>query len=706
MRTILSLPFLALAFGAQAQSASELSTVRVMAVVSQVPPRITLQWQAVSGATGFTIYRRAANENGWTSPLATLPGSAQTYADATVQVGTAYEYKVVRNAAQSGYGYIRSGISVPEVDQRGKLVLLVESVLAAGLAPELDQLQTDLEGDGWIVLRHDVSAGASPVSVRAVIIADHAADPGRVKAVYIVGHVPVPYSGDVNPDGHIEHLGAWPCDGYYGDMDGAWTDTQVNNTSASYTRNHNVPGDGKFDQSDMPSPVELQVGRVDLSRMDAFPLSEVQLTRQYLAKAHAWKTGEMTVPARASVWDNLTWVGTPLAFSGFAGAAPCVGVDSVLDLNVQQQMFFWQHYQATDELFTFQCSTGLLGAGVSGTTFTGTSNGLSTADLIANEHGGVFNMSVGSYFGDWDNPDNFLRASLASGNSLVHAWSGMPIWYVHPLAMGEPIGYCALRTMNNTPTDFAPQNGGWQASPMSRTHLGLMGDPSLRLRYIAPPSDLVATNDQWFASFNWSASPEPVDGYHIYRIDEATESIVRITSAAVQGTSYTSSAPFDPGARYMVRAIKLMTTPSGSYHDLSLGAMAIAQGQQVPDCLGVLGGAAIPGTACDDGNASTVGEVYDATCTCLSSSIGIPEQGRGSLRAWPSPADGSLYVAAPFVTGELVLRSSTGGIMRRQRMEGDRARVDVGAFPSGVYLLEYTADSRTLPMKLRFVVQR
>ncbi|MBK8498260.1 MAG: hypothetical protein IPL52_05465 [Flavobacteriales bacterium] len=46
------------------------------------------------------------------------------------------------------------------------------------------------------------SAGASPVSVRAAIIADHAADPGRVKAVYIVGHVPVPYSGDVNPDGH------------------------------------------------------------------------------------------------------------------------------------------------------------------------------------------------------------------------------------------------------------------------------------------------------------------------------------------------------------------------------------------------------------------------------------------------------------------------------------------------------------------------
>ncbi|MBK9194206.1 MAG: hypothetical protein IPO17_04285 [Flavobacteriales bacterium] len=29
--------------------------------------------------------------------------------------------------------------------------------------------------------------------------------------------------------------------------------------------------------------------------------------------------------------------------------------------------------------------------------------------------GSVFNMSFGSYFGDWDNKNNFLRAALASG---------------------------------------------------------------------------------------------------------------------------------------------------------------------------------------------------------------------------------------------------------------------------------------------------
>jgi hypothetical protein len=43
------------------------------------------------------------------------------------------------------------------------------------------------------------------------------------------------------------------ADVYYADLDGTWTDASVNNTSASSPRNHNVRGDGKFDQSKVPS---------------------------------------------------------------------------------------------------------------------------------------------------------------------------------------------------------------------------------------------------------------------------------------------------------------------------------------------------------------------------------------------------------------------------------------------------------------------
>src|SRR5207253_1848922 len=110
-------------------------------------------------------------------------------------------------------------------------------------------------------------------------------------------HVPVPYSGKINPDGHSDHVGAWPADVYYGDIDGNWTDTTVDFTqstrppsdAADNLRLTNRPGDGKFDQDQIPSAVELEVGRVDLANMpgddywgvDAVIPSETELLRRY-----------------------------------------------------------------------------------------------------------------------------------------------------------------------------------------------------------------------------------------------------------------------------------------------------------------------------------------------------------------------------------------------------------------------------------------
>ena len=47
-------------------------------------------------------------------------------------------------------------------------------------------------------------------------------------------------------------------------METAWTDVSVNVTVASDPRNHNIPGDGKFDQSYIPGTLELAVGRIDM----------------------------------------------------------------------------------------------------------------------------------------------------------------------------------------------------------------------------------------------------------------------------------------------------------------------------------------------------------------------------------------------------------------------------------------------------------
>ena len=52
-------------------------------------------------------------------------------------------------------------------------------------------------------------------SVKSKIQAQYNSDPTNVKAVYLIGRVPVPYSGDIKPDGNANHEGAWPSDGSF-----------------------------------------------------------------------------------------------------------------------------------------------------------------------------------------------------------------------------------------------------------------------------------------------------------------------------------------------------------------------------------------------------------------------------------------------------------------------------------------------------------
>src|SRR5262249_22985188 len=134
---------------------------------------------------------------------------------------------------------------------------------------------------------------------------DYRADPEHTQAVFLLGHIPVPYSGDLAPDGHVEHMGAWPADLYYGVLDGEWTDANVNDASASDPRNWNVPGDWKFDQSEPTSAVALHVGRVDFAHLPASALSEVELLRQYLRKDHNFRQGRLQAQPRGLIDDNF-----------------------------------------------------------------------------------------------------------------------------------------------------------------------------------------------------------------------------------------------------------------------------------------------------------------------------------------------------------------------------------------------------------------
>ena len=536
-------------------------TVQTWAEVEDSPSTITINWLAVIGAEQYVIYRKEKVETSWGSALATLDNTVTSYEDSNIEIGVSYEYKIEKTGNVTGYGYINSGIDLAPVHHRGNILLLVDSSFISSLSVEITQLIEDLTGDGWSVFREDVNREGTVAEIKQIVLDRFEETTNNLQAIFCLGHVPVPYSGNYAPDGHTNnHEGAWPSDTYYGEIDGNWTDFSANNITASQERTHNVPDDGKFDQTFLPSNLEMQVGRVDFANMPAFGLTEEELLRQYLDKDHEYKHGNIQTQMKAVIDDNFGgFNGEAFAGAAWKSFAPLLNPENVSAADYRTSM------DTASYIWSYGCGGG------SYTSCSGVGN---TANLAGDSLQGIFSSLFGSYFGDWDSQNNFLRASLAQGTMLTNCWSGRPHWYFHHMGMGENIGYSAKASMNN--------NGVIYNTPLQflarLTSMGLMGDPSLRMHIMAPPSDLMATFNDFDINLTWTASQDPAAGYFIYRFSEEDSQYVLLNSEVISTTTYSDSCIEVSGEyKYMVRASKLQETPSGSFHNLSQGIFASEQ---------------------------------------------------------------------------------------------------------------------------------
>lgn len=515
-------------------------------------PAVTLEWATGPGLPDqIYISRKLPTDEDWQF-LQSVSGMTNSFADMTAQPGTVYEYSIQANGSNfTGRGYLLCGREVPAVHDRGAVAVIAEATMAAGLGTELERLRHDLIGDGWLV--HMLTVGATDaVSVVKQHISElNVAEPA-LRAVLLIGHVPVPYSGQLYPDGHLEHEGAWPTDHYYADLNDPWSDDTVNLATAARPENRNVIGDGKFDRSEYYAgeDIDLEIGRVDLSSMPGASQSELELTRRYLDRDHAFRTGQLNIPEKAGI-DYYFGVndGEAFAADGYMTFSPIVGRDSV------QLMVYSSVLLNEDRLFTYLCGSG---------TYTSVVGAGASSFFYQNSVGGVFNLMFGSYFGDWDNSDNLLRAPLAGpGSALVNVWAGRPYWHLHQMGLGETIGRCARRSMNNR----------WYHANYCGNciHSGLMGDPTLRAHPMPMVSNLAIVSTGESADLTWMASAGAVLGYHIYRKTEGENGFTLLNNTPVPNTAFSDQNPVVGMTTYMVRAIQLKETASGSYFNLSTG---------------------------------------------------------------------------------------------------------------------------------------
>jgi len=541
------------------------SAVEISATISRSPAKITLSWTPVPNESATYRVDRLANDE-WQE---VQNSSSTSYEDSNVAIGTKYEYRVVKTVSDyTGYGYISAGIDIPPVHDRGTIILVISDDMVSGLSSEISRLEGDLVGDGWTVRKHAVSTSLAPIKVRDIINSDFQDSPSRVTNVFLIGNVPIVYSGYLNPppDGHQGaqqgHEGAWPADVFYANLDQAcyrpWSDLLDFGAGGGYGRSNNA-GDGKYDPSVMLA--DLEIGRVDLRNMTSFaPATHEDLLRRYLNKNHKFRHGILSVTRRALVDDNwgLFPPALPFGANAWQNFGPLLG-------SAQVSAGDW--FGTNDYLWGYGAGPGW---------FTGASGVGNTIDFATNQSRVVFAMLFGSYFGDWDSEDNFLRAPLCSSDSagessygLAAAWTGFPFWFFHHMALGNTIGYSTKVTQNNF-DKYA------SLIHLQEIHIALMGDPSLRMHVVSPVSTGSVNRGTSPMSVQWTApSPTPSGfiGYYVYRAATPLGPFSLAGSTPVSGTSYTLPNNEPANQTYMVRVAVLESTPSGTYTNLSEGVI-------------------------------------------------------------------------------------------------------------------------------------
>ena len=583
--------------------------VVVEATVQESPPQITIHFLSTYyNNNPYKIYRRSLHGNNWGTKIVTVPAKRKSWTDNNVSVGDVYEYQIrKKTGTRDAIGYIAAGIRYDQSGYRGRMILLIDNTITTSLSTEIEQLKTDLVGDGWFVETIEAervegwNGGQAVTVVKQQIVDVYNAAPtnDKPKILFILGHVPVARSGLKleAADGHPENEGALASDAYYADIDGIWTDigthtSPTDQTTFSDPNNINIPGDYKWDQNYIPSELELAFGRVDFADIVLPTTSEIQLYKNYLNKLHNYRhvvsgydVGRK-IAIRAKAYPEAI-------DSSYRNALPIVGSANIVHHNND----------------TWKTDTGHANWVNNNGPFLAYFQNMWKPEINAiNQLGGLNAMlysSDKSYWGLWGKETVSLRdgqydewsslglsrALLATGGlNLIVLWGTSPASAIFFQAgIGETVGYSMKRSMDHDNNKFnifeyhgaasgyEDPNGHYFLKHCKTRHSQFNGDPSIRFFPVKPASNLVTTTNTNSISLTWNSSSDTdIAGYHVYRSNQKLDKYTKLTTNPVTSSSYTDNNPLTGDNWYMLRAIKLDTTGSGSFLNPSQGIFAKA----------------------------------------------------------------------------------------------------------------------------------
>ncbi len=168
----------------------------------------------------------------------------------------------------------------PHLYRNGDLLVLVDKAVYHAVAASIDQYVLDVGRDGYWATIHVVQGG-TPADVRSYIRRR------RPVGVLLVGSIAVPWF-ELDNDFHGVHSD-FPCDLYYMDTNGTWTDPD---------------GDGKFSGHTGNLNPEIWVGRIWTPTANG---NDAALINDYFARNHKFRLGRLGHGYAALAYPDDDW---------------------------------------------------------------------------------------------------------------------------------------------------------------------------------------------------------------------------------------------------------------------------------------------------------------------------------------------------------------------------------------------------------------
>ncbi len=194
------------------------------------------------------------------------------------------------------------GFTPPDMNT-GRICLIISTSIFSQISSSLDQYTLDLDDAGYSLLTYEYTGGSAE-DLRS-FLADLYNEPESLVGAVLIGNIPyIIYElmQDFELDGTGIEYEDFPCDIFFMDLDGIWSDTLED----QYVHANN----GKYDTRSGNLDLEIWVSRIKTDNLFFPGYTETDMLNVYFDKNHRYRVGDLMPVMKGLAYVDDDWHNT------------------------------------------------------------------------------------------------------------------------------------------------------------------------------------------------------------------------------------------------------------------------------------------------------------------------------------------------------------------------------------------------------------